>query len=145
MPARYAANHRRPATSGPCEARAAFPQEAGTPYVPRIPVTGCANTHAGAPVAFTVGRKPGRSPPGGEGKLIVQSSLDWTIMRPPRLGNGAATGEFHHGDGIRAGQHPALRPGLPRPCSVYCAMNSQPSAALGQVLEGHLKRNYINN
>ena len=35
-------------------------------------------------------------------KLIVQSSLDWTIVRPPRLSNGAATGEFHHGDGIRA-------------------------------------------
>ena len=35
-------------------------------------------------------------------KLIVQSSLDWTIVRPPRLSNGAATGEFRHGDGIRA-------------------------------------------
>ncbi|MEP6565471.1 MAG: NAD(P)H-binding protein [Mesorhizobium sp.] len=34
--------------------------------------------------------------------LIVQSSLDWTIVRPPKLINGAATGEFRHGDGIRA-------------------------------------------
>jgi putative NADH-flavin reductase len=35
-------------------------------------------------------------------KLIVQSSLDWTIVRPPKLTNGAATGEFRHGNGIRA-------------------------------------------
>ena len=35
-------------------------------------------------------------------KLIVQSSLDWTIVRPPKLTNGAATGVFRHGDGIRA-------------------------------------------
>ena len=35
-------------------------------------------------------------------KLIVQSSLDWTIVRPPKLTNGAATGEFRHGNDIRA-------------------------------------------
>lgn len=35
-------------------------------------------------------------------KLIVQSSLDWTIVRPPKLTNGAATGEFRHGNGVRA-------------------------------------------
>jgi putative NADH-flavin reductase len=35
-------------------------------------------------------------------RLIVQSSLDWTIVRPPKLTNGAATGEFRHGNGIRA-------------------------------------------
>jgi putative NADH-flavin reductase len=35
-------------------------------------------------------------------KLIVQSSLDWTIVRPPKLTNGVATGEFRHGNGIRA-------------------------------------------
>ena len=35
-------------------------------------------------------------------KLIVQSSLDWTIVRPPKLTNGAATGEFRHGNSIRA-------------------------------------------
>lgn len=35
-------------------------------------------------------------------KLIVQSSLDWTIVRPPKLTNGAATGEFRHGNGIQA-------------------------------------------
>jgi putative NADH-flavin reductase len=34
--------------------------------------------------------------------LIVQSGLDWTIVRPPKLSNGAATGEFRHGNGIRA-------------------------------------------
>lgn len=34
--------------------------------------------------------------------LIVQSSLDWTIVRPPKLINAAATGKFHHGNGIRA-------------------------------------------
>ncbi|WP_210237677.1 MULTISPECIES: NAD(P)H-binding protein [unclassified Mesorhizobium] len=35
-------------------------------------------------------------------RLIVESSLDWTIVRPPRLSNGAATGEFRHGIGVRA-------------------------------------------
>ncbi|TIQ34275.1 MAG: NAD-dependent epimerase/dehydratase family protein [Mesorhizobium sp.] len=35
-------------------------------------------------------------------KLIAQSGLDWTIVRPPRLGNGPATGAFRHGNGIRA-------------------------------------------
>lgn len=34
--------------------------------------------------------------------LIVQSGLDWTIVRPPKLTNGAATGQFRHGNGIRA-------------------------------------------
>lgn len=34
--------------------------------------------------------------------LIVQSNLDWTIVRPPKLSNGAATGEFRHGNGIRS-------------------------------------------
>ncbi|ESX80780.1 MULTISPECIES: NAD(P)H-binding protein [unclassified Mesorhizobium] len=34
--------------------------------------------------------------------LIVQSRLDWTIVEPPRLSNGAATGEFRHGNGIRS-------------------------------------------
>ena len=43
--------------------------------------------------------------------LIVQSSLDWTIVRPPKLVNGAATGEFRHGTGIRAG---SLLPTLAR-------------------------------
>jgi putative NADH-flavin reductase len=35
-------------------------------------------------------------------RLIVQSSLDWTIVRPPKLSNGAAKGEFRHGNNIRA-------------------------------------------
>jgi putative NADH-flavin reductase len=34
--------------------------------------------------------------------LITQSGLDWTIVRPPKLSNGAATGKFRHGNGIRA-------------------------------------------
>lgn len=34
--------------------------------------------------------------------LIAQSGIDWTIVRPPRLGNGPATGTFRHGDGIQA-------------------------------------------
>jgi putative NADH-flavin reductase len=35
-------------------------------------------------------------------RLIAQSGLDWTIVRPPKLTNGAATGHFRHGNGIRA-------------------------------------------
>ncbi|PBB98280.1 NAD(P)H-binding protein [Mesorhizobium sp. WSM3862] len=35
-------------------------------------------------------------------RLITQSGLDWTIVRPPKLGNGPATGRFRHGHGIRA-------------------------------------------
>ncbi|WP_167484212.1 NAD(P)-dependent oxidoreductase [Mesorhizobium tamadayense] len=35
-------------------------------------------------------------------RLIAQSSLDWTIVRPPKLGNGPATGRFRHGNGIQA-------------------------------------------
>ncbi|TIS64764.1 MAG: hypothetical protein E5W93_02005 [Mesorhizobium sp.] len=44
-------------------------------------------------------------------RLIAQSDLDWTIVRPPKLGNGPATGRFRHGDGIRAG---SLLPTLAR-------------------------------
>ncbi|UCI06767.1 NAD(P)-dependent oxidoreductase [Mesorhizobium sp. B1-1-8] len=44
-------------------------------------------------------------------RLIAQSGLDWTIVRPPRLGNGPATGRFRHGNGIRA---KSLLPILPR-------------------------------
>ncbi|WP_192249034.1 NAD(P)H-binding protein [Mesorhizobium silamurunense] len=35
-------------------------------------------------------------------RLIAQSGLNWTIVRPPKLGNGRATGRFRHGNGIRA-------------------------------------------
>ncbi|WP_167480827.1 NAD(P)-dependent oxidoreductase [Mesorhizobium waimense] len=35
-------------------------------------------------------------------RLIVQSGLDWTIVRPPKLSNGAATGRLRHDNGIHA-------------------------------------------
>ncbi|AZO09102.1 SDR family oxidoreductase [Mesorhizobium sp. M3A.F.Ca.ET.080.04.2.1] len=34
--------------------------------------------------------------------LIARSGLDWTIVRPPKLGNGPASGQFRHGNDIRA-------------------------------------------
>lgn len=35
-------------------------------------------------------------------RLIAQSGLDWTIVRPPKLGNGPATGQIRHGESIHA-------------------------------------------
>lgn len=37
-------------------------------------------------------------------EIIRRSSLDWTIIRPPRLTNGTATGDYRYGDDIRASQ-----------------------------------------
>ena len=44
-------------------------------------------------------------------RLIALSGLDWTIVRPPKLSNGPATGRFRHGSGVRA---KSLLPTLPR-------------------------------
>lgn len=35
-------------------------------------------------------------------KIIKQSDLDWTIVRPPRLTNGRRTGAYRHGEDIKA-------------------------------------------
>lgn len=35
-------------------------------------------------------------------RLIAASSLDWTIVRPPKLVGGDPTGRYRHGTGIRA-------------------------------------------
>ena len=35
-------------------------------------------------------------------RIITQSSLDWTIVRPPRLTNGPLTGTYRHGNDIKA-------------------------------------------
>jgi len=35
-------------------------------------------------------------------KIITQSGLDWTIVRPPRLSNGPHTRNYRHGGNIRA-------------------------------------------
>ncbi len=35
-------------------------------------------------------------------RIIARSGLDWTIVRPPRLTNGAHTGTYRHGDDIHA-------------------------------------------
>jgi putative NADH-flavin reductase len=35
-------------------------------------------------------------------RIISQSSLDWTIVRPPRLTNGPHTGTYRHGSDIKA-------------------------------------------
>ena len=35
-------------------------------------------------------------------KIITQSGLDWTIVRPPRLTNGPHTGAYRHGGDIKA-------------------------------------------
>lgn len=34
--------------------------------------------------------------------IIMQSGLDWTIVRPPRLSNGPHTGAYRHGGDIKA-------------------------------------------
>jgi putative NADH-flavin reductase len=34
--------------------------------------------------------------------IISRSSLDWTIVRPPRLSNGPHTGSYRHGSDIKA-------------------------------------------
>ena len=34
-------------------------------------------------------------------RLIIASELDWTIVRPPKLTNGGATGHYRHGEEVR--------------------------------------------
>lgn len=41
-------------------------------------------------------------------ELITRSSLDWVIVRPPRLTNGAHTGRYRSGEGIKAGWRSAF-------------------------------------
>lgn len=51
-------------------------------------MTGCANTHAGARLSPSPsGTSQAEALQEAKEKLIVQSSLDWTIVRPPRLSN----------------------------------------------------------
>jgi putative NADH-flavin reductase len=37
-------------------------------------------------------------------EIVRRSGLDWTLVRPPRLTNGPATGNYRYGDEIRASQ-----------------------------------------